>query len=72
MSQPSKNKGEAAEDTGVNDVRLVREKIAAQYNGDLKMHVVQTTKMIEPWIEKLGLKHGTPAQRDGRRSGTEG
>ena len=72
MSQPLKNKVEAAEDTGVADVRLVREKIAAQYNGDLKMHVAQTTKMIEPLIEKLGLKQGTPARRDGRRSVSEG
>jgi len=72
MSQPLKNKVQSAEDTGVADVRLVREKIAAQYHGDLKLHVAQTTKMIEPLIEKLGLKQGTPARRDGRRSVSEG
>jgi hypothetical protein len=72
MSQPLKNKIEEAEDTGVADVRLVREKIAAQYNGDLKLHVAQTTEMIQPLIEKLGLKQGIPTRRDGRRSGTEG
>jgi len=72
MIQPSKNKPEPAEDTGVADVRLVREKIAAQYNGDIKMHVAQTTKMIQPLIETLGLKQGIPSRRDGRPSGTAG
>ena len=66
MSQPLKNKVEEAEDSGVADVRLVREKIAAKYNGDLKKHVAQTAKMIAPLIEKLGLKQGTAARREGR------
>jgi hypothetical protein len=72
MSHESQNKTEAAEDTGVADVRRVREKIAAQYGGNLKKHAAQTTKMVEPLIEKLGLKQGTPIRKNGRRSGTEG
>ena len=72
MSHESQNEADAAEDTGVADVRRVREKIAAQYGGDLRKHADQTTKMVEPLMEKLGLKHGTPSRKDGRRSGTEG
>lgn len=59
-------------DTGVADVRRVREKIAAEHHGDLREHVAATTRIVEPLIEKLGLKEGTPAQRGEVRSGTEG
>jgi len=72
MSQESQKKTDAAEDSGVADVRRVREKIQAEHGGNLKKHVAQTNKMVEPLMEKLGLKHGTPMRKDGRRSGTEG
>jgi hypothetical protein len=68
----SQNKTDPSEETGVTDVRLVREKIAAQYHGDLREHIAQTDEIVEPLIEKLGLKEGVPAQRDDRRSGTAG
>ena len=60
-----------AEDTGVADVRAVREKIAAQHNGDLRQHAAETHRIAEPLIDKLGLKRGIPPRRDDPRSGTE-
>jgi hypothetical protein len=67
----SQNKTDPSEETGVADVRLVREKIAAQYHGDLRKHIAQTDEIVEPLIEKLGLKEGVPAKRDDRRACTE-
>jgi len=71
MNADSQDKIDPAEDSGVADVRLVREKIAKQYQGDLRKHIEDTNRIVEPLIEKLGLKRGVPP-RDGRRSGTEG
>jgi hypothetical protein len=48
------------------------EKTAGQYHGDLREHIAQTDEIVEPLIERLGLKEGVPAQGDGRRSGTAG
>jgi len=72
MSADSQNKTDPSEETGVADVRRVREKIAAQYHGDLRQHIADTNRMVEPLIEKLGLKQGIPARQDARRSGTDG
>lgn len=72
MTDHPQKKIDPSEDTGVADVRAVREKIAAQYDGDLRKHVAETDRLVEPLIEKLGLKKGVPPQRDRRRSGTEG
>jgi hypothetical protein len=68
----SKKKIDPSEDTGVADVRRVREKIAAQYHSDLRRHVAETEQMVQPLIEKLGLKQGVPRPSGGRRSETEG
>ncbi len=72
MSVDSQKKTDPSEETGVADVRRVREKIAAQYHGDLREHIADTNRIVEPFIEKLGLKQGIPARQDDRRSGTEG
>jgi hypothetical protein len=53
MSDP-KNNTDPSDDTGVADVRNVREKIAKQYNGDLKKHVAETNAIVDPLIERLG------------------
>jgi hypothetical protein len=71
MSSEKRNKIDTVEDSGVSDVRLVREKIAAQYQGDLRKHIAETKQIVEPLIEKLGLKQGVPPRSD-RRSGTGG
>ena len=72
MSVDPENMTDPSEETGVADVRRVREKIAAQYHGDLRQHIADTNRIVEPLIEKLGLKQGVPARQDDRRSGTEG
>ena len=72
MSADSQNKIDPSEDTGVADLRAVRNKIAAQYNSDLHKHIAETNEIVEPLIERLGLKQGVPARTDYRRSGTEG
>jgi len=72
MSTDSQNKIDPSEETGVADVRIVRDKIASLYGGDLRKHAAETDRIVEPLIEKLGLKEGVPARRDDRRSGTEG
>jgi hypothetical protein len=45
-----------SEMTGVDDVRRVREKIAALYNGDIRKHMEDTQRIVEPLSKKLGLK----------------
>ena len=72
MSEPSGNRIDPSEETGVADVRLVRQKIAAQHHGDLRRHVAETDRIVEPLIGPLGLKEGVPPRKDDRRSGTEG
>jgi hypothetical protein len=72
MSTQPQDKIDPSDQTGVADVRLVREKIAAQYKGDLRKHVAETDRIVQPLIEKLGLKEGVPPKKDDRRSGTEG
>ena len=75
MSSDSQNKvapPDPSEETGVADVRVVRNKIAAQCHGDLRKHAAETDEIVEPLLEKLGLKQGVPPRSDDRRSGTEG
>lgn len=72
MDPNSQRKIDPSEDTGVADVRAVRERIATKYEGDLRKHAAETDQLVEPLIEKLGLKPGVPPQRGDSRSGTEG
>ena len=71
-SKKKEDQIDPSEETGVADVRLVREKIALQYKGDLRQHVAETDRIVQPLIEKLGLKEGVPPKKDDRRSGAEG
>lgn len=54
MSTPTGNKIDPSEETGVADVRVVRDKIALLYHGDLRKHADDTDRIVEPLIEKLG------------------
>jgi hypothetical protein len=73
MTQPPNEIDSSSENSGVADVRLVRAKIAAQYNGDLRRHVADSDRLVASLVEKLGLKQGLPPpRRNDRRSGTEG
>lgn len=44
-----------SEETGVDDVRRVREQIAAQHQGDLAAHVAETNRIAEQARQRLGL-----------------
>ena len=65
-------KTDLSEETGVADVRRVRDKIASQYNGDLRQHAADTDRIVEPLIARLGLKQGVLPKSPDQRSGTEG
>ncbi|MGN6625772.1 MAG: hypothetical protein ACTHLN_04060 [Tepidisphaeraceae bacterium] len=72
MGSSSQNEVEVSEETGVADVRRVRELIAARHHGDLREHIAETRRIVEPLIEQLGLKQGAPIRGDDRRQGTAG
>jgi hypothetical protein len=40
---------------------------AAQYRGDLREHIAETDEIVQPLIEKLGLKQGIPPRKDDQR-----
>lgn len=58
--------------SGVDDVRRVREEIAALYGGDIRAHIADTNRIVAPLLEKLGIKEGAPSKRTDSRTGTEG
>ena len=61
------------EETGVDDVRRVRENIARQHKGDLAEHVAETDRIAESLSRHLGLGPVVQPPPDGRqRSGTAG
>ncbi len=62
-----------AEDTGVTDVRRVRESIARQHGGNLAEHVAESNRIAEALREKLRLGPTVqPPARATPRSGTQG
>ncbi len=63
-------KSQAEELTAVDDVRRVREKIAAQHGGDLRAHMVETNRIFEQLRVKLKLKVTAPPKHGLRPSGT--
>jgi hypothetical protein len=62
MKKTRKKGARPEEKTGVDDVRRVREKIAARYRGDFQRHMEDTRAIVEPLIEKLGLKRVSPGK----------
>ena len=61
------------DETGVTDVRRVREAIARQHGGDLAEHVAESNRVAEELREKLRLGPVVqPPPRRKPRSGTEG
>jgi hypothetical protein len=50
--------------SAVDEVRLVREKIARQHAGDMREHVKESRRMAKDLRKKLGLKLvSSPVQR---------
>jgi hypothetical protein len=61
------------EESGVDDVRRVREAIAKQHGGNIAEHVAETNRIVEELREKLHLGPVVqPPSRQKPRSGTEG
>lgn len=61
------------EETGVTDVRRVREEIARQHSGDLAGHIAESNRIAENLRRKLRLgRIVQPPPRRTPRSGTEG
>ena len=61
------------QETGVADVRRVREEIAKQHGGDLAEHIAESNRIADELREKLRLGRVVqPPPRRARRSGTEG
>jgi hypothetical protein len=55
--------------TAVDDVRRIREEIAAQHQGNIREHMQETNRIFEEWRAKLKLRAATPPN-DSRRTGT--
>lgn len=56
--------------TAVDDVRLVREKIARHHASDMREHVKESRRVTKDLRKKLGLKPVSPPVK--RRHGTGG
>jgi len=56
--------------SAVDDVRLVREKIARQHAGNIHEHVKESRQVAKGLQKKLGLKFISPPAK--RRHGTGG
>jgi len=62
-----------AEETGVADVRRVRESIARHHNGNLAEHVAESNRIADELRAKLRLGPTVqPPTRTAPKSGTEG
>ena len=61
-----------SEPTAVDDVRLVREKIARQHGGNLHEHVAETNRIGAKLRAKLNMKLVPIPSSKKRRSGTQG
>jgi hypothetical protein len=64
MNDNTKNK---TEPTAVDDVRKVRQRIAAEHAGDIRQHVKESRRLAEKLPQELALKPVSPPpnRRDG-------
>lgn len=65
MSQIEEND---TEETAVDDVRRVREAIAAEHRGNILEHIQESNRIFEQNRERLGIK---PAQLPNKLSATK-
>ena len=61
-----------AEPTAVDDVRLVREKIAHEHGGDLRKHIDETNRIGQELRAKLNVRPAEISQPAPAPSGTRG
>jgi hypothetical protein len=62
---------ENPEETAVDDVRRVRERIARQHDGDLQGHIDETNRIAAELLKKLNIRV-VPAPTKPVRDGTGG
>ena len=67
----NERKKKRREETAVDDVRRVRERLSRQSDGDVRALVRQGQKIADMYRGKLGLKVESPS-KGGRRNGTSG
>ena len=60
----------AQERTAVDDVRIVREKIAREHGGDLQRHVQETNRIAETLRLKLNVRRAPVPPHDAVRIGS--
>jgi hypothetical protein len=60
------------EPTAVDDVRRVRERIAAEHRGNIREHMAETNRIFEELRAKLNLRPVSPPQPESQRNGTRG
>jgi hypothetical protein len=58
--------------TAVDDVRYVREKIAAQHGGDIRAHMAETNRLFEQLNSKLKPRVVPTPPSGEKRNGTLG
>ena len=58
--------------TAVDDVRKVREAIAAEHKGDLRAHMEETNRLFEQLQGQMNLKLVPLPKAEPRRDGTRG
>lgn len=65
-------KHRAKEETAVDDVRQVRERLDQESAGDIRKHVEETNRVVEELRQKLGLTILQPSPAQQRRDATSG
>jgi hypothetical protein len=68
----NKSDSDRDEPTAVDDVRHVREQIAAQHGGDLRAHLDETSRIFEQMRKKLNLKVVMPPKVNSQPHRAEG
>jgi hypothetical protein len=61
---PTRSRQQNDPETAVDDVRRVREQIAAEHRGDLRAHREETIRIAAEYREKLGLRPVQPPPRE--------
>jgi len=60
------------ESTAVDDVRRVREAIAAEHGGDIRGHLEESDRIFNQLRSKLNLRVASPPKSNPQRDGTQG
>jgi hypothetical protein len=62
-----KQKNNIVQETAVDDVRRIRERLDRESEGDIQKHIEHSNRALEEYREKLGLKVVQPPSRPKQR-----